>query len=100
MIKLSSVFFTHSLQTPNLKILLLTGLSLVIFSGCSLICKPCEQQVKVEYQKVNIPVKCTAKMPTKPKFNPADPETAKKITAYYKECELLLKKCISQKDLK
>lgn len=56
----------------------------VIFSGCG---------QKFIYKDVILPVKCTAKMPQKPKNN-GDFESHKKLIIYFLECENLLKFCL------
>ena len=67
--------------------------------GCS--SKP-EVIVKTQYQDVFIPVACIEKMPTKPKFNPNNLQSAKELMGYFLTCEELLKGCIggenNQKD--
>lgn len=63
-----------------------------VLVGCS--SKP-EVIVKTQYQDVYVPVACIDKMPTKPKFNPENLESAKELMGYFLTCEELLKGCVN-----
>ena len=61
----------------------------VLFVGCS------AKAPQNTIQKVYIPIKCDVKLPAKPLFNPADPDSLKRLIIYYIQIENLLKGCIN-----
>lgn len=68
--------------------------SVILLSGCS--AKP-EIITRTEYQDVNMPVRCEAELPQKPKFDENNPEiSAKKIAEYYSKVERLLMECVNE----
>lgn len=62
---------------------------IVLFVGCS------AKAPQTTIQKVYIPVKCDVKLPEKPLFDPADPDSLKGLIIYYIQIENLLKGCIN-----
>ncbi|AQW81362.1 hypothetical protein [Campylobacter pinnipediorum] len=65
---------------------------LIILAGCA------DKQVivKTEYKDVYVPVKCKVELPNKPAFDEKNPQTAKELSKYYKQIEILLKECIDE----
>lgn len=62
-----------------------------------LLLSACANQNQIKY--VNVPVRCNAKMPSKPlSKNVNDFEYAKKIMIYLRECESTLKQCLGVKE--
>lgn len=66
----------------------------VVLSGCA--SKKPEIITQTEFKDVFTPVKCDASMPSKPKYDPANPVSAAELGKYYGEVEGLLKECIGQ----
>lgn len=64
---------------------------IVCLGGCAT--KP-EVVTKVEYQEKIIPVRCNVTIPEKPVYDPSDLDTAKGLTLYYSNIEVLLKGCV------
>lgn len=65
----------------------------LFFTGCS--AKP-EVITKTQYQDVYVPVRCQVKMPEKPKFDKKDLQSARALAVYYRQVEILLKRCIDE----
>ncbi|EJP75606.1 hypothetical protein [Campylobacter sp. FOBRC14] len=65
----------------------------MFFIGCA--AKP-EVITRIQYQDVYIPVRCQAKMPEKPKFDKKDLQSARALAVYYRQVEILLKRCIDE----
>lgn len=65
----------------------------LLLAGCS--AKP-EVITRIQYQDVYIPVKCQVKIPEKPKFNKKDLQSARALAVYYRQVEILLKRCIDE----
>lgn len=65
---------------------------ILILSGCA---SKKEILVKTEYKEVKIPVKCSLKIPAKPKFN-NDFKSAKELSKYYLETERIAKLCTGE----
>ncbi|MDU6827738.1 hypothetical protein [Campylobacter sp.] len=65
----------------------------LFFIGCA--AKP-EIITRTQYQDVYIPVRCQAKMPEKPKFDKKDLQSARALAVYYRQVEILLKRCIDE----
>ena len=61
-------------------------------TGCA--SKP-EIIVKTQYQDVYVPIACIKEMPTKPKYNTGDLQSAKDLMGYFLTCEELLKGCVN-----
>ena len=67
---------------------------LIICNAIFLVACSKEPIVRTEYKTVNVPVKCTEAMPSKPRYIKGNLKSARDLMAYYKKCELILIKCI------
>lgn len=75
--------------------LFLIGLALCVsLSGCA---KPAPM-VRTEYKDVLIPIRCKISLPTKPKFDSSNMQSAVELAKYYQTCEALLKECANVGD--
>ena len=69
-------------------------ISLIICNAILLIGCSKEPIIRTEYKTVNVPVKCTEAMPSKPRYIKGNLKSARDLMAYYKKCELILINCI------
>ena len=76
-------------------ILFLIGLALCVsLSGCA----KQEPLIRTEYKDVLVPIKCKVNLPTKPKFDSSNMQSAVELAKYYQTCEALLKECANVGD--
>lgn len=71
-------------------VLFLIGLALCVsLSGCA----KQEPLIRTEYKDVLVPIRCKVSLPTKPKFDSSNMQSAVELAKYYQTCEALLKEC-------
>ena len=76
-------------------VLFLIGLALCVsLSGCA----KQESLVRTEYKDVLVPIRCKVSLPTKPKFDSSNMQSAVELATYYQTCEALLKECANVGD--
>ncbi|MGG7074638.1 hypothetical protein U5B43_10420 [Campylobacter sp. 9BO] len=71
--------------------IVLLFLALILIGGCA------KKQESISFKEIYVPVKCEVELPSKPKFNPNEPQTARDLAQYFMQVEELLKGCVGGK---